>query len=101
DSGCITAPYRPTVTGFGLRRPLIGRGRPAQRRRPPSIASVSLHLFDSATRGVRPFEPLKPGTASIYLCGATVQAPPHIGHIRSGVHFAILRRGMPPAAHEM
>jgi cysteinyl-tRNA synthetase len=29
---------------------------------------------------------------SIYLCGATVQAPPHIGHIRSGVNFDVLRR---------
>jgi cysteinyl-tRNA synthetase len=28
----------------------------------------------------------------VYLCGATVQAPPHIGHIRSGVNFDILVR---------
>jgi cysteinyl-tRNA synthetase len=53
---------------------------------------VTLHLHDSATRSLRPFEPLVPGQASIYLCGATVQAPPHIGHIRSGVNFDILRR---------
>jgi cysteinyl-tRNA synthetase len=36
--------------------------------------------------------PLTPGVVTIYLCGATVQAPPHIGHIRSGVNFDILRR---------
>jgi cysteinyl-tRNA synthetase len=53
---------------------------------------VTLHLHDSATRSVRPFEPLEPRKASVYLCGATVQAPPHIGHIRSGVNFDILRR---------
>src|SRR4029077_13810169 len=29
---------------------------------------------------------------SVYLCGATVQAPPHIGHIRSGIAFDVLRR---------
>src|SRR6266542_2511454 len=51
-----------------------------------------LHLYDTATRSLRPFEPLEPGKASIYLCGATVQAPPHIGHIRSGVNFDLLRR---------
>ncbi|HYU67185.1 MAG TPA: class I tRNA ligase family protein, partial [Jatrophihabitantaceae bacterium] len=51
-----------------------------------------LHLYDTATRSLRPFEPLEPGKASIYLCGATVQAPPHIGHIRSGVNFDILTR---------
>jgi cysteinyl-tRNA synthetase len=41
---------------------------------------------------VREFVPVEPGRVSIYLCGATVQAPPHIGHIRSGVNFDVLRR---------
>jgi len=41
---------------------------------------------------VREFTPLQPGKVSLYLCGATVQAPPHIGHIRSGVNFDILVR---------
>jgi cysteinyl-tRNA synthetase len=63
--------------------------------------SVTLRLFDSATRSLRPFEPLEPGTASIYLCGATVQAPPHIGHIRSGVNFDILRRWLERTGHEV
>jgi len=53
---------------------------------------VTLHLHDSMTRSLRPFEPLVAGKVSMYLCGATVQAPPHIGHIRSGVNFDILRR---------
>src|SRR5690606_14520287 len=57
-----------------------------------SLAFVSLHLYDTATREVREFVPLEAGRASICLCGATVQAPPHIGHIRSGVNFDVLRR---------
>jgi cysteinyl-tRNA synthetase len=28
----------------------------------------------------------------MYICGATVQSAPHIGHVRSGVNFDILRR---------
>src|SRR5437660_10981613 len=53
---------------------------------------MTLRLHDTASRAVRDFVPLEPGKASIYLCGATVQAPPHIGHIRSGVNFDILQR---------
>jgi cysteinyl-tRNA synthetase len=41
---------------------------------------------------VRDFVPLEPGRASLYLCGATVQAAPHVGHIRSGVNFDVLSR---------
>jgi cysteinyl-tRNA synthetase len=53
---------------------------------------VTLRLYDTATRTVRDFVPLQPGRASIYLCGATVQGAPHIGHLRSGLNFDILRR---------
>jgi cysteinyl-tRNA synthetase len=53
---------------------------------------VTLRLHDTATRSVREFSPLSPGKASLYLCGATVQAPPHIGHVRSGLDFDILVR---------
>ena len=52
----------------------------------------SLKLYDTATRSVREFQPLKKGHVSMYVCGATVQAAPHVGHIRSGVNFDILRR---------
>ena len=53
---------------------------------------MSLRLHDTGTRAVREFEPLVDGRVGVYLCGATVQAPPHIGHIRSGVNFDVLRR---------
>jgi cysteinyl-tRNA synthetase len=52
----------------------------------------ALNLYDTMSRTVSPFKPIKKGEVGIYLCGATVQAPPHIGHIRSGVNFDILRR---------
>jgi cysteinyl-tRNA synthetase len=53
---------------------------------------VTLRLYDTAARSVREFFPVVPGKAALYLCGATVQAPPHIGHVRSGVSFDILVR---------
>jgi cysteinyl-tRNA synthetase len=49
---------------------------------------------------VREFSPVEPGKASLYLCGATVQAPPHIGHIRSGVNFDILVRWLRVSGYE-
>ncbi len=53
---------------------------------------MTLRVHDTATRSVREFVPVNPGQAGLYLCGATVQAPPHIGHIRSGVSFDVVVR---------
>ncbi|MBE8524388.1 cysteine--tRNA ligase [Amycolatopsis sp. H6(2020)] len=53
---------------------------------------MALHLFDTATRSVREFHPVRSGTASIYVCGATVQGVPHIGHVRGVLNYDILRR---------
>ncbi|MCP1388695.1 cysteine--tRNA ligase [Corynebacterium sp. TA-R-1] len=49
-------------------------------------------IFDTATRSQREFEPVRPGHVSMYVCGATPQSAPHIGHLRSGVAFDIVRR---------
>ena len=53
---------------------------------------MTIALYDTSSRSLREFVPIKPGKAGVYLCGATVQAPPHVGHIRSGVAFDVLRR---------
>jgi cysteinyl-tRNA synthetase len=58
----------------------------------PYPGHVSLRLFDTATREQRDFVPLRAGAASIYVCGATVQGLPHIGHVRSGLDYDVLRR---------
>ena len=57
-----------------------------------TLGNVTLRLYDTATRSVRDFVPLNPGQVSIYLCGVTVQSGPHIGHLRSGVNYDVLRR---------
>jgi cysteinyl-tRNA synthetase len=53
---------------------------------------VTLHLFDSATRSERELVPLQPGRVGIYVCGATVQGPPHVGHLKTAVAFDVLVR---------
>ena len=53
---------------------------------------MTQRIFDTKTRTLQDFEPLREGHVSIYLCGATPQSAPHIGHLRSGVAFDIVRR---------
>ena len=62
---------------------------------------MTVNLYDTLTRRVAPLEPIESGKVGIYLCGATVQAPPHIGHIRSGVNFDILRRWLIISGYEV
>ncbi|MBM6700240.1 cysteine--tRNA ligase [Bifidobacterium pullorum subsp. saeculare] len=57
-----------------------------------SRAAAGLALYDTATHAVAPFTPIKPGKVGIYVCGATVQSSPHIGHIRAAVAFDVVRR---------
>ncbi|GAB3997403.1 hypothetical protein GCM10029992_20200 [Glycomyces albus] len=53
---------------------------------------MSLRLYDTGTRTVRDFRPRKAGEVGVYLCGLTVQGPPHIGHLRSGLSYDLLIR---------
>ncbi|WP_019809705.1 cysteine--tRNA ligase, partial [Saccharomonospora halophila] len=53
---------------------------------------MALRLFDTATRQVREFTPARTGTATMYVCGATVQGVPHIGHVRGALNYDVLRR---------
>ena len=62
---------------------------------------MSLNLYDTATREVSEFKPLVAGQVSIYVCGATVQAAPHIGHVRSAVNFDILRRWLVMSGYDV
>jgi cysteinyl-tRNA synthetase len=60
-----------------------------------------VRLYDTATRAVREFTPLVAGKVSMYVCGATVQSAPHVGHIRSGVAFDVLARWLRVSGYEV
>ncbi|MEV1007926.1 cysteine--tRNA ligase [Streptomyces sp. NPDC049881] len=62
---------------------------------------MTIRLYDTSARQIRDFTPALPGCVSIYLCGATVQAAPHIGHVRSGVSFDIMRRWFAHQGYEV
>lgn len=62
---------------------------------------MTLRLHDTASRAVREFRPVIPGRASVYLCGATVQGAPHLGHLRSAVCIDILVRWLDAVGYQV
>ncbi|GAC1490046.1 MAG: cysteine--tRNA ligase [Candidatus Limnocylindrales bacterium] len=53
---------------------------------------MTIQLFDSATRSVRPFIPLHAGEVRIYDCGPTVYSYQHIGNLYRYVVADVVRR---------
>ena len=62
---------------------------------------MSIRLYDTASREVRDLTPVHPGHVGIYHCGLTVQAAPHVGHIRKEVAFDVLRRWLEHSGYDV
>ena len=62
---------------------------------------MTLRLYDTAARAARVFAPLRENVATIYVCGPTVQSPPHVGHMRSAIAFDILRRWLAASGYDV
>lgn len=53
---------------------------------------MTLHLYDTMSRGKRPFAPKDPERVTMYVCGPTVYNFAHIGNFRPVVVFDLLFR---------
>ena len=53
-----------------------------------------LKLFNSLTRELEPFKPIREGEARVYTCGPTVYNYPHIGNMRAYVFADTLGRAL-------
>jgi cysteinyl-tRNA synthetase len=53
---------------------------------------ASLVVYNTLSRKKEPFTPVKPGKVGIYLCGPTVYAEAHIGHMVGPVIFDCIKR---------
>jgi cysteinyl-tRNA synthetase len=53
---------------------------------------LSLRLYNTRTRAVETFAPLRDREVRIYVCGMTPSAQSHLGHARSFLFFDVLRR---------
>ncbi|MBV8154550.1 MAG: cysteine--tRNA ligase [Candidatus Eremiobacteraeota bacterium] len=51
-----------------------------------------MKLYNTRTRSVEEFRPLRDGEVRIYVCGMTPSAQAHLGHARSFLFFDVLRR---------
>lgn len=52
----------------------------------------TLHLYNTLSKKLEPFESITPNHVGIYVCGPTVYGPPHLGHVRGPVVFDVLRK---------
>jgi cysteinyl-tRNA synthetase len=52
------------------------------------------YIFNSLTRAVEEFQPLKPDEVTLYSCGPTVYLPQHLGNLRAYVFVDSLRRAL-------
>jgi cysteinyl-tRNA synthetase len=53
---------------------------------------MSLRLYNTRTRSVETFVPLRDDGVRVYVCGLTPSAEAHLGHARSFMFFDVLRR---------
>ena len=51
-----------------------------------------MRIFNTLGRTLQTFEPRQAGKVTMYVCGATVQSNPHVGHGRYAVVFDVVRR---------
>ena len=64
-------------------------------------AETRLRFLNSLTRKVEAFVPLQPGKATLYSCGPTAHALPHLGLYRRIVVADLVRRTLELAGHEV
>src|SRR5690625_836887 len=64
----------------------------SQHSDPPQEIEMALRFYNTLTRSLEPFRPIRPGTATVYGCGPTVYQLPHIGNYRAFLFNDLLHR---------
>ena len=62
---------------------------------------MQMHIYDSVKKAKLPFEPIREGKATIYVCGPTVYDDAHLGHARSALSFDLLTRTLRALGYEV
>ena len=64
----------------------------AESRRTSTPVRFPIRVYNTLSKTKEPFEPLRPPSVGIYLCGPTVYAESHIGHMVGPVIFDTIKR---------
>lgn len=62
---------------------------------------TELKLYNTLTRRIEPFQPRRPGLASVYSCGPTVYSRQHLGNMRPYVLADLLTRVLRLEGHDV
>ena len=67
----------------------------------PTIQQTAIRVYNTLTRQKEPFRTLVPGKVGMYLCGPTVYAEAHIGHMVGPVIFDTIKRYLVYSGYEV
>ncbi|MBI5866137.1 MAG: cysteine--tRNA ligase [Planctomycetes bacterium] len=62
---------------------------------------MGLRIYNSLSRQIEEFTPLRPRKVGFYKCGMTVYGPAHLGHAKSGVHFDAMVRWLRVSGYDV
>lgn len=54
--------------------------------------SQKIHIYNTLTKSLEVFEPVRPGSVSMYVCGPTVYSDIHIGNARPVIFFDVVKK---------
>ena len=68
---------------------------------PDSSPRYPIRVYNTLTKTKEPFETIEPGRVGMYLCGPTVYAEAHIGHMVGPVIFDTIKRYLSYCGYEV
>lgn len=80
------------IRSFALIRGSLLRNAAGSTKNQKRKYAMTLQIYSTLSKDIRPFTPIEPGKVGMYVCGVTVYDYTHIGHGRTFVAFDVVRR---------
>ena len=90
----VPMPYNPSVGTLtaSQRTGIMSTAAATEMRSKPTTTKPDIRVYNTLSKTKEPFLPLHPPKVGIYLCGPTVYAESHIGHMVGPVIFDTVKR---------